>query len=279
MRSTLLLLILLTSQILYSQDIPYGYNDEVGQYFDVGNDTQLYYEIYGKGEPLLMLHGGVYGYIDEYMLLIPKLAEKYQVICLATRGHVKSDIGNEPFTYDQRASDAYKLIQHLNLEKVTVIGFSDGGHSAYKLAANYPEVVEKMVVMGASNNPEKPAPGTFNYTADALMGDMSDYFKNRVANMPEPDRWDESLQMLNELYNNSAISEETFSKIQAPVLIMSGEGDEYSSPESCIAAHRYIDKSNLSIIPGCGHVIFFCNFPAVWASMGPFLGFEDEGAE
>jgi pimeloyl-ACP methyl ester carboxylesterase len=123
------------SQNLAAQSIQYGYNKDAGKYFNVGNNTNLYYEIYGEGDPLLILHGGVFGYIDEFEYLIPKLVEKYQVICLATRGHVKSDIGNEPYTYEQRASDAYKLIQILDLDKVTIIGFSDGGFTAYKLAA------------------------------------------------------------------------------------------------------------------------------------------------
>ncbi|MDW3192090.1 MAG: hypothetical protein R8G66_06990 [Cytophagales bacterium] len=115
MRKISILILCLVSQTIFAQSIPYGYNSKVGKYFDAGNNTQLYYETYGEGEPMLMLHGGVYGYIDEYSPFIPKLAEKYQVICLATRGHVKSDIGHEPFTYDQRASDAFKLIQHLTL--------------------------------------------------------------------------------------------------------------------------------------------------------------------
>ena len=259
---------------LNAQSIPYGYNDEAGAYFDVGNSTKLYYEVYGEGPPLLILHGGVFGYIDEFEYLIPKLAEKYQVVCLATRGHVKSDIGNEPFTYEQRANDAYKMIKHLGLEKVTVIGFSDGGFAAYKLAAIYPEVVEKMIVMGAGDDPPSDEPGTSNYSADDLMAGMGEYFGKRVENMPEPERWGESLEMLNDLYNSSHVSEETFSKIKCPVMIMSGDADEYSNPAACLAAHNYIPNSTLSIIPGCGHVILYCNFPAVWESMRPFLGFE-----
>lgn len=257
---------------LYGQDIPYGYNTEAGAYFDVGNNTKLYYEIYGKGEPLLMLHGGVYGYIDEFAPLIPKLAEKYQVICLATRGHVKSDIGHEPFTYEQRASDAFKVIKHLELRKVTVIGFSDGGYSALKLAALYPEVVTKMVVMGAGDRAVKRK-DPLHYSAEELMKSSGGYFKKRVSNMPEPNRWDESLKMLNDLYNNSIVSEETFKKIKCPVLIMSGDNDEYMSPESVLAAHSALADSRMSIIPECGHVIFYCNFPAVWESMKGFLGF------
>lgn len=250
------------------EGVPYGYNPEAGAYFDVGNNTRLYYEIYGKGEPLLMLHGGVYGYIEEFSGLIPKLAGKYRVICLATRGHVKSDIGHEPFTYEQRASDAYKLIQHLGLGKVTVIGFSDGGYSAYKLAAMYPDVVAKMVVMGAGDNPKGR---NFNYSAEGLRKATGNFFDHKVANMPEPDRWDESLQMLNELYKNSTVSIETFRKIRCPVLVMSGEKDEYSDPESILKARESIDGSKLVIIPECGHVIFSCDFDSTWDAISDFL--------
>ena len=257
------------------QTVAYGFNEEKGGYFEVANNTKLYYEIYGEGEPLLMLHGGVYGYINEFEYFIPFLAEKYQVICLATRGHVKSDIGHEPFTYDQRASDAFKLIQHLKLNKVTVIGFSDGGHSAFKLAANYPEVVDKMIVMGAGNQPAEELP-TYNYNADDLMASSGDYFKERLKHMPEPDRWNESLQMLSQLYNTSVVSDETFKKIKCPVLVMAGDHDEYAKPSSFVEAYEAIPAANLSIIPGCGHVIFYCKFPVVWETMKGFLGFQDK---
>ncbi len=260
MKTLIFSVLLIFSQDIAAQSIPYGYNEDVGDFFEVADKTNLYFEIYGEGDPLLMLHGGVFGYIDEFEYLIPKLSEKYKVICLATRGHVKSDIGHESYTYEQRANDAYKLIQHLKLKKVTVIGFSDGGFAAYKLAALKPDVVEKMVVMGAGDDPPQEGPGTSSYSADSLMTKYGDYFKNRVASMPEPECWIESFQMLNELYNKSAVSAETFNKINCPVLIMSGVGNEYSNPEECLAAHRLLPDSRLSIIPGCGYVILYCNF-------------------
>ena len=275
---SLFCLAILLCSSLFGQSVPYGYNDAAGQYVDVGNDTKLYYEAYGSGEPLLMLHGGVYGYIDEFATLIPKLAEKYRVICLATRGHVKSDIGTEPFTYDQRASDAYQLIQHLGLSAVSVIGFSDGGMSAYKLAANYPEVVTRMVVMGAGDLPTKRKESTpLNYSAKSLMQSSADYFKPRIAHMPEPDRWDESLRMLSEMYNNSILSKETFSQISCPVLLIAGEQDEYFSEPSLRKAHEYLPNAQLTLIQDCGHVVFFCNFPKVWESISAFLKIEGEG--
>jgi len=275
MKALIFVLLIIFSQNLATQSIPYGYNEEAGKYFDVGSNTKLYYEIYGEGAPLLILHGGVFGYIDEFENLIPKLVVRYQVICLATRGHVKSDIGSEPFTFEQRASDAFKLIQLLGLKKVTVIGFSDGGFAAYKLAAIYPDAVEKMIVMGAGDNPPKDEPGTGSYSADSLMKNYGDYFEKRVVNMPEPNRWSESLDMMSDLYNNSFVSEETFKNVKCPVLVMGGDRDEYSSPEAFLTVHQFLADSQLSIIPGCSHVILYCNFPAVWESMKIFLGYKD----
>jgi len=265
--------LILLIQSTSGQQIQYGYNDKVGKYFDAGDGTNLYYEIYGAGSPLVLLHGGVFGYIDEFEYLIPKLTDKYQVICLASRGHVKSDIGFEPYTYEQRANDVLALINLLGLKHITVIGFSDGGFTAYKLAAAHPELIDKMVVMGAGDDPPKEKPGTSSYSAENLLNSYGDYFQKRISKMPEPERWDESLSMLNELYNSSFISQETFQSIQCPVLVMSGDRDEFTSPEESLQAHLYLPHSSLSIIPDCDHVILYCNFPAVWESMKVFLGY------
>jgi len=250
--------------------IPYGYYKEAGNYFEVAHNTQLYYEIYGEGEPILMLHGGVYGYINEFEFFIDSLAKNYQVVCLATRGHVKSDIGQEPFTYEQRAKDAKKLLEHLKIGRAKVIGFSDGGYAAYRLAADFPELVERMVVIGAGDLPEGSGVN-YGYSAEKLMKEAGDYFKKRLAAMPEPDRWDESLQWLNALYEHEVVSTDVFSRIACPVLLMAGDKDQYSNPETLLKAHDALKESHLSLIPGCGHVVFYCNWNAVWAVVEPFL--------
>jgi pimeloyl-ACP methyl ester carboxylesterase len=125
-RLLLFFAILASGLLARSQSIPYGNNPATGHYFNVG-DARMYYEVYGQGQPLVMLHGGVYGYIDEFESLIPRLAEHYQVICIATRGHGKSEIGTLPFTYRNRADDAYKVIRSITRDSVTVVGFSEGG--------------------------------------------------------------------------------------------------------------------------------------------------------
>ncbi len=262
--------ILLLNLSVFSQKIPYGNNPEAGKYFNVG-DAKIYYEIYGKGRPLVLLHGGVYGYIDEFEPFINRLSEKYQVICIATRGHGKSETGTEPFTYKQRAEDAYKVIRSITKDSVTVIGFSDGGMSGLKLAALHPELVNKLIVMGVGDRPQNRPHEKLNYTAEGLMKSDSVFFTSRMRLMPEPQRWQETLSKLNSLYNNDYMSKETFEKIRCHVLLMNGDRDGYSSIDEFTQCAKYISNAQVALIPGCHHVIFFCNFPAVWESVKPFL--------
>ncbi|HTE26620.1 alpha/beta fold hydrolase [Flavitalea sp.] len=250
--------------------VPYGNNPSAGKYFNVG-DAKLYYEIYGKGDPFVLLHGGVFGYIDEFSQFIAELSTKYQVICLATRGHGKSEIGNSPFTYQQRAEDAYKVIRNITSDSVIVLGFSDGGYSAFKLAATYPELIKKLIVIGAGDIAKGSRSNKFDYNAENLLKQYGDLFRGRMAIMPEPQRWPETLNKLNALYNNEYMSEETLSKIKCPALVMAGDRDDYVQVTQVLKAKELIPHSQLSIIPGCSHVVFFCNYIAVKESIKPFL--------
>lgn len=250
--------------------VPYGNNKDAGSYCQVG-DARIYYEVYGQGSPIVLLHGGVYGYIDEFKPLIERLAAHFQVICIGTRGHGKSEMGRLPFTWAQRANDAYQVIRAVTNEKTTVIGFSDGAYTAYKLAALYPQAVNKIVAIGAGDFPKNSKREKFNYNPELLMRDAADFFKSRLALMPEPNRWDECLQGLNHLYNNETLSKETFQQIACPTLLVAGDQDQYHRPEDMVNAARYIPESQLCIINGCDHVVFYCNFPMFWESIRTFI--------
>jgi pimeloyl-ACP methyl ester carboxylesterase len=253
-----------------TQSIPYGNNSQAGKYFNVG-DAKLYYEVYGRGEPFVLLHGGVYGYIDEYQPFIERLSQNYQVICIATRGHGKSEAGKGDFSFNQRAEDAHKIIRSITKDSVIVLGFSDGGYSAFRLAALYPELVKKLIVIGAGDYATNTKKQKFNYTPEGLMQYDSAFFKSRLALMPEPQQWREILTKLSKMYNEDPTSRETFQKIKCPTLVMGGDRDDYISPESMVSCAKAISNSQLAIIPGCSHVVFFCNFPAVREAIGPFL--------
>ncbi|WP_276481085.1 alpha/beta fold hydrolase [Paraflavitalea pollutisoli] len=249
---------------------PYGNNPAAGKYLTIG-DTKLYYETYGKGSPVLLLHGGVYGYIDEFQPLIDSLRQKHQVICLATRGHGKSDIGHAPYSWLQRAEDAYTLIKVVTRQKVTVIGFSDGGAAAFKLAVLHPEVVGKLVAIGFGDAPKGRFQPPLAYSPEMLLGQAKQLFESRLALMPEPQRWAESLNWLNALYNEDLLSTETFSRVKCPTLVMTGDKDVYHAVDQVKIAADAIPGSQLAVIPACGHVVINCNFPLVWQHVAGFL--------
>lgn len=253
-----------------TKKVSYGNNPAAGKYANIG-DAQLYYEIYGHGKPIVLLHGGVYGYIDEFEPFIDQLSQTNQVICLATRGHGKSDIGNTPFSWQQRADDAYKVIRSITKDSVIVLGFSDGAAAGLKLAATHPEIVSKLVAIGFGDTPKERSKEKYNYTPELLMGQAKQLFESRKALMPQPERWGQCLSWLNKLYNDDFLSKETFTRIKCPVLLMTGDRDNYHTVESLVSISKVIPGSRLSVIPGCHHVVFFCNFPAVWESIKPFL--------
>lgn len=249
-------------------EIQYGNNLNAGHYADTG-DAKIYYELYGKGEPLVILHGGTLGSTYEMAVFIDKLSKSYQVIAVSTRGHGKSEIGKTPFTLEQRANDALAVINAVTKDSVIVLGFSDGAYSGYTLASMYPKRVKKLIAIGAGEM--KPGPGTFNLTSKAIFALDEPYWQQQLKVMPEPKRVDEFFAKQSDLYNGLTASKELFNSIKCPVLVMAGERDQNAHLSTVIAAYYMIPNSQLAIIPNATHTVFLENFPAVWESIIPFL--------
>lgn len=114
--------------------IPYGANPAAGHYVQA-NDAKIYYEVYGKGQPIVLLHGGVFGSTIEMAEFIDSLKTRFQAIAGSTRGHGKSEMGNTPLTYEQKTNDVVAVINAVTTEPVLVLGFSDGTYTCYKLAS------------------------------------------------------------------------------------------------------------------------------------------------
>ncbi|MBT0667356.1 alpha/beta hydrolase [Novosphingobium profundi] len=248
--------------------VQYGNNPSAGHYVNAG-DAKIYYEVYGQGEPIVILHGGTLGSTYEMAPFIDHLSRSYKVIAISTRGHGKSEIGSAPFTLKQRATDAMAVINAVTQGPVTVLGFSDGAYSGYELASLYPERITKLIAIGAGEM--RPGPGTFNLTRQAVVSLDKAYWAQQLALMPEPDRLDDFLARQNGLYNHLLASKELFSSIRCPVLVMAGERDQNAHLSTIFAAYYMIANSQLAIIPNATHTVFLENFPAVWASIEPFL--------
>lgn len=249
-------------------EIPYGNNPKAGHYLKVDN-TKIYYEVYGKGKPLVILHGGVFGSTYEMSQFIDSLSKTYQVIAISTRGHGKSEMGTTEPSYEQKAKDVYAVVQATTKDSVTVLGFSDGAYTAYYFAGAYPEKVRKVVAIGAGE--WSKGSRTFNITRKDAFGLDSLYWKQQLALMPQPDKMDLWLTSINKYYNSLYISKEVFEKVKCPVLLMAGENDQNAQLKTVIAAYYMFPKVQLAIIPNAPHPAFLVNFPAVWACIVPFL--------
>lgn len=248
--------------------IPYGANSKAGHYVNAG-DAKIYYEVYGKGEPMVILHGGIVGSTFEMREFIDSLSKRYQVIAVSTRGHGKSEMGSQVPSYKVKAEDVNAIISSVTKDSVTILGFSDGAYTGYFLAASHPEKVKKLIAIGAGE--WKQGFRSFNNNRNLFYNMDSLYIKQQHALMPQPQRYDEWLETLNQYYNKVNIGKETFSRIQCPVLLMAGELDQNAPLKTLIAAYEMIPDAQLSIIPNAPHPVFLVNFPAVWASIIPFL--------
>ena len=248
--------------------IPYGNNPKAGHYLNTG-DANIYYEIYGKGKPVVVLHGGIFGSTYEMATFIDSLSKGFQVIAVSTRGHGKSEMGSEIPSYERKAKDVSTIIQAVTKDSVTVVGFSDGAYTGYYLAGLYPEKVQKLVAIGAGE--WKRGSRTFNLNRKDAFGLDSLYWQQQLALMPEPEKIDRWFASLNSYYNSVIVGKEALGEIHCPVLLLAGEDDQNAPLETVIAAYEMIANSQLGIIPNAPHPVFLTNFQAVWASMVPFL--------
>lgn len=216
----------------------YGKNKS-GKYVDI-NDAKIYYEEYGEGEPLIFLHGNN-GSIEDFYQQIPFFAKHYRVIVLDTRGQGRStDLTHTPYTYEEFANDLLQIIQKFNLKKVNLIGWSDGGNTALIFNSKYPELVNKIVTIGAVLNP--------NGVSEELIGSLKS-----LANKPSENT---NLRLINLMLNEPNITKNELNKIQNPVLVIAGEKDEVKESHTK-EIQQNISKSELLIIPNSTHYVPF----------------------
>lgn len=133
----------------YQSQTAYGNNEQVGQYAIASDGAKIYYEVYGKGSPIVVLHGGLVGSPAEMGEFIDKLRSHHQVVIISTRGHGKSQIGQVLPTYVQKAKDVQAVLNAIKVpQRVSLLGFSDGGYTALTFAAQYPNQTANVVAIG-----------------------------------------------------------------------------------------------------------------------------------
>jgi pimeloyl-ACP methyl ester carboxylesterase len=199
-----------------------------GQYAEV-NGINLYYEIHGTGDPLILLHGGLGGVV-EFSQLLPALAESRQVIAVELQGHGHTADIDRPISFEAMADDVAALIEHLRLENADVMGYSLGGMVAIQTAIRHPEVVRKLVVVSAPFRWDAIHPefrgGMEGITAEAapmmLETPMYQYYSS-VA--PDVEQWPTLLGKLGDMFRQGYDWSADVPNISAPTLIAVGDND------------------------------------------------------
>ncbi len=247
---------------------PYGENFKIGKYAQTA-DAKIYYEVYGKGEPILILHGGGVGTPYEMGKIIDDLKKNYQVIVMSTRGHGRSEIGHNPLTYEQKADDALAVIKAVTNKPVKIIGFSDGAYTAYKIAAMYPAQVERVVAIGAGTLQEGYFSGEMSL--DGLAQIDSKFIEEQKKIRPEPERWQEFCNDYMKFWGKMSVGEEIFSAIKCPVLLIVGDEDDHAPVITVLEAHQLINNSRLCVVPKAWHSAFNDNYKVTRAAIMPFI--------
>ena len=138
------------NETAYHSQVPYGNNEKVGRYATASDGAKIYFERYGKGSPVIVLHGGLVGSTAEMGEFIDRLSQNHEVIAISTRGHGKSEVGSVAPTYAQKAADVLAVLKAAQINgKVDLLGFSDGAYTVLTFAAAYPEQAAKIIAIGA----------------------------------------------------------------------------------------------------------------------------------
>jgi pimeloyl-ACP methyl ester carboxylesterase len=258
------------------ETVPYGANPAAAHSLRV-DDANIYYETYGSGgTPLVLLHGGLYGYIEEFGELIAELSKHRRVIAIATRGHGKSDIGTKPFSYALFADDAFAVIRHETGEKVDVLGFSDGAVASYSLASAHPELIRRLVAIGGPRKFADWTPAAQTEQKNAKPSDVErdspQFVSDRKKLMPQPERWLEFNEKLNAMWAGPVyVTDEQIRSIKTPTLIVAGDHDPYNQISKIVELFQLLPKGELAIIPGCGHVVLECKGQFTISAVETFL--------
>src|ERR1700757_4828768 len=190
---------------------------------------QLYYEIHGTGEPLILIHGGV-GSTEMFSALLPELSNHHQVIAVDLQAHGRTADIDRPLSYELMGDDIAALIKYLGLQKADVMGYSLGGGVALRTAIQHPEVVRKLVIVSATFRrdgwyPEIQAAMAQSNTANAEQMKQSPMDQSYARIAPRPQDWTELFAKMGALLRQDYDWLNEVARIKAPTLLVFGDVD------------------------------------------------------
>ncbi len=215
------------------------------------NGIEMYYATYGAGDPVLLIHGGL-GHADIWASQVAELMKTHKVIVADSRGHGRTTRDAQPFGYELMSSDYLALLDHLKIDKVALVGWSDGGIIGLDIAMSHPERLTKLFAHAANVTVEGVAPGVETNKTFAAYIERSgkDYAKLSKT----PDQYEAFVGDIVKMWmSQPAWTKEQLSKITTPTAIVVGDHDEAIKRDHTDYMASAIPGAQLVILPNVSH--------------------------
>ena len=249
------------------------------------NGLNMYYEIHGTGQPLVLLHGAFSAIGTSFGLLLPSLAKTRQVIAFELQAHGHTADIDRPLSLEQMADDVAAALQQLGIKRADIFGYSMGAAVAMHLAIRHPDVVRKLVLASVTYTLSGIHPGLMDGLADMKPEMMfgSPWHEEYTRIAPNPEHFATLFAKKTQMDRGIRdLPAETIRAIKAPTLLIIGDSD-LVRPEHAVEMFRLLGggvfgdtpaglpNSQLAILPGTSHVTLVYRADLLLAIIPPFL--------
>ena len=248
------------------------------------NGIKVYYEVYGEGKPIVLLHGAFYTIQMNWGPLIPELSKTRKVIAIELQGHGHTPYSDRKLDFATLASDVEGVMNYLKVDSADVAGYSMGGSVAYQLTIQSPKRVKKLVIISSTYK----SSGWLPQVSNAFKSFKPEFFTNSPMNTaydavaPDKTKWTMFLEKMIAFAGTSFdMGDSNIAKITSPVLLISGDNDGLDKIElmktyqllggGVSADLGPMPKSHLAIVPSQGHVSLMMQTKTILGYLDGFL--------
>jgi pimeloyl-ACP methyl ester carboxylesterase len=217
------------------------------------NRIQIWYAVFGRGEPVILLHGGLAN-SNYWGNQVPALAKHYRVIVMDSRGHGRSTRDEQAFSYDLMASDVIGLMNYLKIRKAAIVGWSDGAILGLDIAIRHPERLTKLFAFAANSDPSGVKDVTQSAVFNAYIARAEKEYEKLS---PTPDQYKSFLNQISKMWATQPnFTAEQLRGIKVPTWIIDADHDEVIKRENTLFMADQIPDAGLLLQPAVSHFSF-----------------------
>ena len=215
------------------------------------NGLKMYYEIHGKGAPLVLIHGGGSTIQTTFGRVLDYFAKNHKVIAVEMQAHGHTADIDRPLSFEQDADDVAALLKQLNISKADIFGFSNGASTTLEIAIRHPQLVNKIIVASTMYNKSGAQPWFWDMMAHTTFEQMPQQLKDAFLQInPDKDALYAMFKRdVTRMRSFTDIKEEDIKAINAPAFIIIGTEDVVR-PEHAVEMYRLLPHGQLAILPG-----------------------------